>query len=138
MALPIVRMNTRGLFPMRDVKLSDKYTIDEGTVLMTGTHALVRLPMLQKERDTRAGLDTGGFISGYRGSPLGSYDQELWRAKDLLESMDVLFQPGVNEDLAATAVWGTQMLAGIPRSEEHTSELQSLMRTPHAVFCVTQ
>src|SRR3546814_1990262 len=81
---------------------------------MTGTHALVRLPMLQKERDTRAGLDTGGFISGYRGSPLGSYDQELWRAKDLLESMDVLFQPGVNEDLAATAVWGTQMLAGIP------------------------
>jgi indolepyruvate ferredoxin oxidoreductase len=99
---------------MRDVKLTDKYTIDEGTVLMTGTHALVRLPMLQKERDTRAGLDTGGFISGYRGSPLGSYDQELWRAKDLLESMDVMFQPGVNEDLAATAVWGTQMLAGIP------------------------
>src|SRR3546814_9693666 len=113
MALPIVRMNTRGLFPMRDVKLSDKYTIDEGTVLMTGTHALVRLPMLQKERDTRAGLDTGGFISGYRGSPLGSYDQELWRAKDLLESMDVLLQPGVNEDLEATAVWGKQMLAGI-------------------------
>src|SRR3546814_19548622 len=92
MALPIVRMNTRGLFPMRDVKLSDKYTIDEGTVLMTGTHALVRLPMLQKERDTRAGLDTGGFISGYRGSPLGSYDRELLRAEDLLESMDVLFQ----------------------------------------------
>src|SRR3546814_10467525 len=112
MALPIVRMNTRGLFPMLDVKLGDKNTSDEGTVLMTGTHALVRLPMLQKERDTRAGLDTGGFISGYRGSPLGSYDQELWRAKDLLESMDVLFQPGVNEDLAATAVWGTQMLAG--------------------------
>ena len=57
---------------MRDVKLNDKYVIDEGTVLMTGTHALVRLPMLQKDRDTRAGLDTGGFISGYRGSPLGS------------------------------------------------------------------
>ncbi len=99
---------------MRDVKLTDKYTIDEGTVLMTGTHALVRLPMLQKDRDTRAGLNTGGFISGYRGSPLGSYDQELWRAKDLLQSMEILFQPGVNEDLAATAVWGTQMLAGIP------------------------
>src|SRR3546814_9335021 len=76
--------------------------------------ALVRLPMLQKERDTRAGLDTGGFISGYRGSPLGSYDQELWRAKDLLESMDVLFQPGVHEDLPATAGWGTQLLAGVP------------------------
>ncbi len=99
---------------MRDVKLNDKYVIDEGTVLMTGTHALVRLPMLQKDRDTRAGLDTGGFISGYRGSPLGSYDQELWRAGDLLKSMDIIFQPGVNEDLAATAVWGTQMLAGIP------------------------
>src|SRR3546814_2419003 len=126
MALPIVRMNTRGLFPMRDVKLSDKYTIDEGTVLMTGTHALVRLPMLQKERDTRAGLDTGGFISGYRGSPLGSYDQELWRAKDLLESMDVLFQPGVNEDLAATAVWGTQMLAGIPDATKADRKSTSL------------
>jgi indolepyruvate ferredoxin oxidoreductase len=114
MVPPIARTNPEGPYLMRDVKLTDKYTIDEGTVLMTGTHALVRLPMLQKERDTRAGLDTGGFISGYRGSPLGSYDQELWRAKDLLESMDVMFQPGVNEDLAATAVWGTQMLAGIP------------------------
>lgn len=99
---------------MREVLLQDKYTLDAGTVLMTGTHALVRLPMLQKDRDTRAGLDTGGFISGYRGSPLGSYDQELWRAKELLDSMDIVFQPGVNEDLAATAVWGTQMLAGMP------------------------
>jgi indolepyruvate ferredoxin oxidoreductase len=99
---------------MRNVKLTDKYTVEEGTVLMTGTQALVRLPMLQKMRDTRAGLDTGGFISGYRGSPLGGYDQELWRAKDLLAQGDILFQPGVNEDLAATAVWGTQMLAGIP------------------------
>jgi indolepyruvate ferredoxin oxidoreductase len=99
---------------MRNVKLTDKYTVEEGIVLMTGTQALVRLPMLQKMRDTRAGLDTGGFISGYRGSPLGGYDQELWRAKDLLAQGDILFQPGVNEDLAATAVWGTQMLAGIP------------------------
>lgn len=99
---------------MRDVKLTDKYTLEEGTVLMTGTQALVRLPMLQKVRDTLAGLDTAGFISGYRGSPLGGYDQELWRAKDQLAQSDVLFQPGVNEDLAATAVWGTQMLAGIP------------------------
>src|SRR3546814_10274240 len=116
MALPIVRMNTRGLFPMRDVKLSDKYTIDEGTVLMTGTHGLVRLPMLQKERDTRAGLATGGFISGYRGSARGSYDPELWGAKDLPASMDVLFQPGDNVDLAATAVWGTPMLSGLPEA----------------------
>ncbi len=114
MARPIAWTKPESPYLMRDVKLTDKYTIDEGMVLMSGTHALVRLPMLQKDRDTRAGLDTGGFISGYRGSPLGSYDQELWRAKDLLESMDIVFQPGVNEDLAATAVWGTQMLAGIP------------------------
>jgi indolepyruvate ferredoxin oxidoreductase len=116
MAPPIGQPTTKGPFIMRDVQLSDKYTIDEGTVLMSGTHALVRLPMLQKDRDTRAGMDTGGFVSGYRGSPLGSYDQEMWRARDLLESMDIVFQPGVNEDLAATAVWGTQMLAGIPNA----------------------
>ncbi|WP_404477045.1 indolepyruvate ferredoxin oxidoreductase family protein [Novosphingobium sp. BL-52-GroH] len=99
---------------MRDVKLDDKYTVPEGRVIMSGTHALIRVPLLQKEIDRRNGLDTGGFISGYRGSPLGSYDLELWRAKALLESHDILFQPGVNEDLAATAVWGTQMLAGTP------------------------
>ena len=99
---------------MRDVTLQDKYTQDSGTVLMTGTHALVRVPMLQREIDRRAGLNTAGFISGYRGSPLGSYDLELWRAKALLESHDIVFQPGVNEDLAATAVWGTQMLGTVP------------------------
>lgn len=99
---------------MRDVKLDDKYTVDDGRVIMSGTHALIRVPLLQKEIDQRNGLDTGGFISGYRGSPLGSYDMELWRAKKLLESHDILFQPGVNEDLAATAVWGTQMLATTP------------------------
>lgn len=99
---------------MRNVKLDDKYTLVEGRVLMSGTHALVRLPLLQKEIDVRNGLNTGGFISGYRGSPLGSYDLELWRANELLESHDILFQPGVNEDLAATAVWGTQMLATTP------------------------
>ncbi len=99
---------------MRDVKLDDKYTVDEGRVIMSGTHALIRVPLLQKEIDQRNGLDTGGFISGYRGSPLGSYDQELWRARKLLEDHDILFQPGVNEDLAATAVWGTQMLATTP------------------------
>jgi len=99
---------------MRDVKLDDKYTIDDGRVIMSGTHALIRVPLLQKEIDQRNGLNTGGFISGYRGSPLGSYDMELWRAKKLLESHDILFQPGVNEDLAATAVWGTQMLATTP------------------------
>ena len=99
---------------MRHVTLDDKYVVDTGTVLMNGTQALVRLPMLQKNRDRRAGLNTGGFISGYRGSPLGSYDLELWRAKSHLAAHDVVFQPGVNEDLAATAVWGTQMLGTTP------------------------
>src|SRR3546814_343658 len=74
--------------------------------------------MMQKEIDKRNGLNTGGFISGYRGSPLGSYDLELWRAKELLENHDILFQPGVNEDLAATAVWGTQMLASVPQANK--------------------
>ena len=100
---------------MRDVKLEDKYTAETGAVLLTGTQALVRVPMLQREIDRRNGLNTAGFISGYRGSPLGSYDLELWRVKTLLEQHDILFQPGVNEDLAATAVWGTQMLAGAPK-----------------------
>src|SRR3546814_15423485 len=103
---------------MRYVKLDDKYVVDNDRVIMSGTHALVRVPLLQKEIDTRNGLNTGGFISGYRGSPLGSYDMELWRAKKLLESHDILFQPGVNEDLAATAVWGTQMLASIPQANK--------------------
>src|SRR3546814_19088590 len=85
---------------------------------MSGTHALLRLPMMQKEIDKRNGLNTGGFISGYRGSPLGSYDLELWHAKELLESHDILFQPGVNEDLAATAGWGTQMRASVPQDNK--------------------
>ena len=103
---------------MRDVKLEDKYTAGSGQVLMTGTQALVRLPMLQREIDRQAGLNTAGFISGYRGSPLGSYDLELWRVKKLLEQHDILFQPGVNEDLAATAVWGTQILGSTPKPKK--------------------
>jgi indolepyruvate ferredoxin oxidoreductase len=99
---------------MRDVTLDDKYTAQSGVVVMTGTQALVRLPMLQREIDRRAGLNTAGFISGYRGSPLGAYDQELWRARKHLDAHDIVFQPGVNEDLAATAVWGAQMLASTP------------------------
>jgi indolepyruvate ferredoxin oxidoreductase len=99
---------------MRDVKLEDKYT-ETGVVLMTGTQALVRVPMILRELDRRAGLNTAGFISGYRGSPLGGLDLELWRVKKLLDQHDILFQPGVNEDLAATAVWGTQMLGSTPK-----------------------
>jgi indolepyruvate ferredoxin oxidoreductase len=89
-------------------ELDHRYTRASGRVFLTGVQALVRLPMLQRERDRAAGLDTAGFISGYRGSPLGTYDMALWEARAHLERNDVLFQPGVNEDLAATAVWGTQ------------------------------
>src|SRR5262245_57921435 len=102
--MPLMPLNGTA---MRDVKLEDKYTHETGTVMMTGTQALVRVPLIQRALDRQAGLNTAGFISGYRGSPLGGYDQELWRVRKLLEQQDILFQPGVNEDLAATAVWGT-------------------------------
>jgi indolepyruvate ferredoxin oxidoreductase len=90
------------------VTLDDKYTLESGRVFLTGIQALVRLPMMQRRRDEAAGLNTGGFISGYRGSPLGAYDQSLWRARAFLKKHHIHFEPGVNEDLAATAVWGTQ------------------------------
>ncbi|MBX2805349.1 MAG: indolepyruvate ferredoxin oxidoreductase family protein [Hyphomicrobiales bacterium] len=90
------------------ISLDDKYTSEEGTFLLTGTQALVRLPLDQIRADRRAGHNTGGFISGYRGSPLGGYDQQLTRAKRFLDEHNIHFQPGVNEDLAATAVWGSQ------------------------------
>ncbi|HEX4504101.1 MAG TPA: indolepyruvate ferredoxin oxidoreductase family protein [Alphaproteobacteria bacterium] len=93
---------------LRDVALDDKYTAASGRLVMTGTQALVRLPLLQKARDRAAGLNTAGFISGYRGSPLGGYDQQLWNAKKFLEAENIVFKPGLNEDLAATAVWGSQ------------------------------
>ncbi|HEX6297309.1 MAG TPA: indolepyruvate ferredoxin oxidoreductase family protein, partial [Burkholderiales bacterium] len=94
--------------------LDDKYTLEQGRVFLTGTQALIRLMMLQRERDQRAGLNTAGFVSGYRGSPLGGLDQALWRAKSHLESHHIKFQPGVNEDLAATAIWGTQQVNLFP------------------------
>ncbi len=89
-------------------ELDHRYTRETGRVYLTGVQALVRLPLMQKWRDEAAGLDTAGFISGYRGSPLGTYDMALWQAKELLDENDVRFEPGVNEDLAATAVWGSQ------------------------------
>ncbi|MBL0087617.1 MAG: indolepyruvate ferredoxin oxidoreductase family protein [Ideonella sp.] len=95
---------------LESVTLDDKYTLDEGRAFMSGVQALVRLPMLQRKRDAIAGLNTAGFISGYRGSPLGGYDQSLWAAKKHLAAQNIVFQPGVNEELAATAVWGTQQL----------------------------
>ncbi|MEO1093256.1 MAG: indolepyruvate ferredoxin oxidoreductase family protein, partial [Pseudomonadota bacterium] len=75
---------------------------------LTGNQALVRIPLMQRERDLAAGLETAGFISGYRGSPLGIFDMNLWQAKGFLESHEIRFEPGLNEDLAATAVWGSQ------------------------------
>ena len=90
--------------------LDDKYTLERGRVFLTGQQALIRLMMMQRERDLRAGLNTAGFISGYRGSPLGGFDQALWRARPHLAKSHLVFQPGVNEDLAATAIWGTQQV----------------------------
>jgi len=98
------------------VSLEDKYRFRDGRVFMSGVQALVRLPLVQKWRDAAAGLNTGGFISGYRGSPLGTYDQELWRAKKMLKEQDIHFVPGVNEELGATAVWGTQHVALNPKA----------------------
>ncbi|MGG7564999.1 indolepyruvate ferredoxin oxidoreductase family protein [Rhodovulum sp. DZ06] len=94
----------------REITLDDKYTAESGHVFMTGTQALVRLPMTQMRRDRAAGLNTGAFISGYRGSPLGGLDQQFAAAKRFLDPLDIVFQPGLNEDLAATAVWGAQQL----------------------------
>ncbi len=103
---------------LETVSLDDKYALEQGRAFMSGVQALVRLPMLQRTRDAMVGLNTAGFVSGYRGSPLGGYDQALWQAKKHLEKQHVVFQPGVNEELAATAVWGTQMLDLYPQSRK--------------------
>ncbi|MEW5890472.1 MAG: indolepyruvate ferredoxin oxidoreductase family protein [Pseudomonadota bacterium] len=94
--------------------LADKYALERGRVFLTGVQALARLPMLQRQRDAAAGLNTAGYISGYRGSPLGGLDQALHEAEPYLKAHHITFQPGVNEDIAATAVWGTQQLHLFP------------------------
>ena len=96
------------------VSLEDKYTLPQGRVFLTGTQALIRLLLLQRERDQRAGLNTAGFVSGYRGSPLGALDLSLWKATKFLERAHIKFQPGLNEDLAATAIWGSQQVNMYP------------------------
>lgn len=103
---------------LESASLDDKYSLDHGRAFMSGVQALVRLPMLQRQRDVAAGLNTGGFISGYRGSPLGGYDQALMAAKKHLDAHHIVFQPGVNEELGATAVWGTQQLDLYPQSKK--------------------
>ncbi|NBU45436.1 MAG: indolepyruvate ferredoxin oxidoreductase family protein [Betaproteobacteria bacterium] len=99
---------------LETVTLDDKYSLDVGRAFMSGVQALVKLPMLQRQRDALVGKNTAGFISGYRGSPLGGYDQALWKARKYLQAQHIVFQPGVNEELAATALWGTQQLGFAP------------------------
>ena len=99
---------------LETVTLDDKYALEHGRAFMSGIQALVKLPMLQRQRDALAGKNTAGFVSGYRGSPLGGYDQALQKAAKYLKSQNIVFQPGVNEELAATALWGTQQLGFAP------------------------
>src|SRR5262252_9695052 len=93
---------------LRPVSLDDKYDLGKSLVFVTGFQALVRLTLMQKERDRRAGLNTAGYVTGYRGSPLGTLDQQFMRAGDVLTKNDIKFHPAINEDLAATALWGSQ------------------------------
>ena len=81
------------------VSLDDKYSIESGRIFVTGVQALARIPMVQRQRDVLEGLNTAGFISGYRGSPVGGFDQQLWRAKKFLEQNHIRFQPGLNLSL---------------------------------------
>jgi indolepyruvate ferredoxin oxidoreductase len=99
---------------LAQVALDDKYRLERGRVFLTGVQALARLPMLQHQRDAAAGLNTAGYVSGYRGSPLAGLDTALHDAEPFLRAHDVSFHPAVNEDLAATAIWGTQQLHLFP------------------------
>ncbi|MGA7013709.1 MAG: indolepyruvate ferredoxin oxidoreductase family protein, partial [Pseudolabrys sp.] len=94
--------------PLRPISLEDKYDLTQSHIFVTGYQALIRACLMQKELDRRAGLNTGGFVTGYRGSPLGGLDQQFIRAARRLVAADIKFQPGINEELAATALWGTQ------------------------------
>lgn len=102
---------------LAQVSLDDKYTLERGRVYLTGVQALARLLILQRQRDAAAGLKTAGFVSGYRGSPLGGLDRALVDARKHLEAHDIRFHPGVNEELAATSIWGTQQLDFFPEPQ---------------------
>jgi indolepyruvate ferredoxin oxidoreductase len=104
-------MDVRASPPLRDYRLADNLSAAGGTVFLTGTQALVRLLLTQRRLDAAQGLKTAGFVAGYRGSPLGMVDQQLWKAKSLLDAAGVQFLPAINEDLAATACLGTQRVA---------------------------
>ena len=102
---------------LNNIDIKDKYRQERGRVYMTAMQALVRLPMLQRERDRANGLNTAGYISGYRGSPLGGLDTALHDAEPFLAAHDIGFRPAVNEDMAATAIWGTQQLHLLPGAQ---------------------
>jgi indolepyruvate ferredoxin oxidoreductase len=99
---------SKATMTLRSVSLDDKYDLAQDHVLVTGYQALIRACLMQHERDKRAGLRTAGYVTGYRGSPLGGLDQQFMRAARFISAADIKFQPGINEDLAATALWGTQ------------------------------
>ncbi|MGB0810410.1 MAG: indolepyruvate ferredoxin oxidoreductase family protein, partial [Candidatus Puniceispirillaceae bacterium] len=105
-----VKLNQIYTSGLRDVGLQDKYDLNKSTVFVSGTQALVRLCLLQAEKDRAAGLNTAGYVTGYRGSPLGGIDLQFSQAEPALTAAGVTFHPGLNEDLAATAVWGTQQI----------------------------
>jgi|TARA_B110000438_G_scaffold87582_1_gene87072 indolepyruvate ferredoxin oxidoreductase len=102
----------------KEISLEDKYVNRSEPIYLNGVQSLVRLPLIQKEKDSLKGLDTGGFISGYQGSPLGAFDLELTRAKRYLNEHEIYHQPGINEELAATAVWGSQQTEYRNRSKK--------------------
>ena len=108
-------MTRRASYPLDNYELLDRYRRESGRVFLTGTQALVRIPLMQRTLDRAAGLNTAGFVSGYRGSPLGAVDQELWRVQSFLEESGIEFLPAVNEDLAATAVLGSQQVETDPQ-----------------------
>ena len=93
---------------LHDVALDDKFDLGKQRIFLSGSQAVIRMLLMQRERDRLAGLKTAGFVSGYRGSPLGGLDQQFWKAKQHLSKSDIVFQPGLNEELAATACWGSQ------------------------------
>ena len=101
-------MNDMSGKPLAEIALSDRYDLEKNTVLLNGAQAVARLLLMQKARDRRAGLNTAGFISGYRGSPVGGLDLQFTRLKKEFSAADIVFEPGLNEELAATALWGTQ------------------------------
>ena len=115
---------------LRDVSLDDKYALESGRVYLTGAQAFVRLLILQRQRDALAGLNTAGFVSGYRGSPLGALDQSLWKAQTFLDRAHIKFQPGLNEDLAATVDLG--LAAGQPATPARSTTACSRCGTARA------